>query len=854
MARQTDQRHDDYKVQREFERLKKERASSTERETAATPDTTTPSSGRLPSAGEVLRYDVTSPDRTIVVRKNAGAGGVRFEISRPLSIALNDTIIPDSVGNTNRIRVIDFHTSNTVSFAVTGSVEGEVEITAIRPLTIARSWLQLTAEEESSDEVKLIWFDNDEQFKPTAKDQRVWFEFEEVDDKVIIYGYYQNTTTNNLTIENDGVAVGGSDTSIIDFDSNGQTSTDVAVKFEVFNDGSGQRRLRAYVPSAGAGYTAWNLEVNGSLREAINDSDDVDFIDGTGTTVGGSGRQISINIDASPFKQTNEQNSNEESYNFTPGDTVEFENATESKPGGHTSRVWIDIVKVGSVFTIEGWYEDSNTIYAGWNLEVNGVLREVIDSTDDVDFIDGIGTTVVGSGRQVAIDRPLQIKDDTVNVGDNATVAVNFDSNGQTSTDVAIRFDVIDDGAGQRSIRGYVPSAGAGYTAWNLEVNSVLREAINDSDDVDFVDGVGTTVGGSARTISIDVEATTWKQVNEENANEETGSYYPGDVIEFENETENKPGSYTQRVWFDLQMVAGTATIEGWVEDPTTAYYFTISVNGGATTQIDSTENIDFSGGNGTVEVTRTGNDLEFVSPLQLRQDGVDVGANDTVVIDFDNLVGTKPSGYTKQAWVDVVDDTLGVRRILIWYEDLTGITTYSWFLKGGNSDTGTEISDTEAVTIVGEGSVYVRRIGNTIIINSDGDDVSRPIDDDRRIKRGILDLWTDLLPEPGYFGVEVSATIDHDWDLDNMHGWHLRLETVQFDHTRDPATPGVLVYHWGDPYPTGLLGKLGDVATMSIPDAFATDANTVKVRATIPKLNGAEPTHLKYHYVLEEA
>lgn len=858
MSRQTDYRHDDYKVQREFERLKKEKVSAQVESTSSpTPTTGTSfSTTRTTPRDEVIQYELTSPNRTIAIKRNAGQNTVRYEIERPFTIRHNDQDVQDGSGSFIRTQRLDFHDSPTVRFTVQSGDDYEVEVLALSPLTIARSFKKLQALEEFGNEITDIWFDNETQNIPSGYDSRIYFKLGALDDQIAyIEGWYKDTATTELTIYDDGVAVGGSDTVELEFDSNGQSSTDVPVRMDVFDDGSGRRRLRAWVPAAGAGYTGWVLEVDSVAREVINDSDDVDLVSGTGITLGGAARQVVINVDATPYRQTNEQNANQESYDVVPGDIIEFENATEAKPAGYTKRVWLDLAQVGSILTVEGWYEDTDndTIYSGWLLEVNGVLRENIDAGDDVDFIDGIATTVVGSGRQIQIDRPLQIKNAGVNVGDNATIALNADPQGQTSTDVAVNLQWIDDGSGQRTLRGWIPSAVAGYTGWNLEANGVLRELINDAEDVDFINGNGTTIGGTGRQIQVNVIDSTLKQVNDENANEESYTYTPGHSLSFSNETEAKPVTYTQRVWFDLSSAAGAHVLEAFVENPTSAYFFTISANGGATEQIDSGENVDLSGSNGTVVVVRAGNNFQLTSPLTIQEDGVSIGANDTVVLNFDNAVPTKPSGYTKQAWVDIIDEGSGVRRAVIWYEDLTGITAYSWFLKGGNADTGTEISNSEIVTIVGEGRNNVRRVGNTIIVSSNGDDASGTIDNDRRIKRGILTLWTDQLPEPGYYGVQVVTTIDHNWDLSNMHGWHLRMETVQFNETRDPAAEGVVEYHWGDPYPTGLAGKLGNVTYESMPKVYATDENTIEVRATIPKLNGAVPRPLKYFYVLEE-
>jgi len=861
MSRQTDYRHDDYKVQREFERLKKERVSAESETTPSIPDTTTTGSGtggqRTTQPG--LQYEVTSVDKTVGVKRIAGRDSVRYDISRPFSVFHEDEVIPDGLGDEKRVRVIDVHDTDTVMWSITGSAAGEIELRATRPLSFGLSSTGLFSTKTSTDIITEIWLSNETDSKPAVYNKRVYFDWEETPEgRILMEAWYedqQSTYTWDLKIENvlveaidsgddvdlrgingvsisnvgrivtfsrpfqvfdDGASVGGTDTTELEFDSNGQASTDVAVRFDVFDDASGRRRVRAFIPSTVAGYTAWNLEVDSVLREAINDSDDVDFVSGTGINLTGAARQIIINVDATPWRQTNEQNANEESYNVVPGDIIEFENATEAKPAGYTKRIWIDLAQVGSVVTIEGWYEDidTDTIYSGWALEANGVLRENIDAGDDVDFIDGIATTVVGSGRQIQIDRPLQVKNAGVNVGDNATIALNADPQGQTSTDVAVNLQWVDDGSGQRTLRGWIPSAVAGYTGWNLEANGVLRELINDAEDVDFINGNGTTIGGTGRQIQVNVVDSTLKQINDENANEESYTYTPGHSLSFSNETEAKPVTYTQRVWFDLTSAAGAHVLEGFAESPSAS------------------------------------------SPLTIRQDGVDVGGNDTIVIDFDNPSPGKPAGYTKQAWVQVFDDGAGIRRAVIWYEDLTGLAAYKWVLRGPN-DAGTDIDNTEIVTFRGLDGIIVERVSNEIHIKytgepSDGNDGGSG-NSRRRILRGVIDLWTDDAPAPGYHGVKVFKDIVHDWNLGNMHGYHIRLETITFDETRAAGDPETLTYHWGDPIPTGLLGHLGNVPRRSFPRIYAVDENTIRVATRLPKLNGAQPTHLKYYYVLEE-
>lgn len=100
-----------------------------------------------------------------------------------------------------------------------------------------------------------------------------------------------------------------------------------------------------------------------------------------------------------------------------------------------------------------------------WNIGANGDGGTAVSSGATVDLSSADGTVViVRTGDDLDFSRPLTIMDDGVASGDSDVAEINFDSNGQTSTDVPVRFDVIDNepgNPGRRSIRGFVPAATA---------------------------------------------------------------------------------------------------------------------------------------------------------------------------------------------------------------------------------------------------------------------------------------------------------------------------------------------------------------------------------------------------------
>lgn len=207
-----------------------------------------------------------------------------------------------------------------------------------------------------------------------------------------------------LTIEDDGVAIGDNDVIAINYDSNSATGTSY-IEWEVVDVGGGERRVRGkYTPGAGSYY--WNLQANGGPTEQIDTTETVNFTASGNLVVSRTGNTIN--------------------YAYT-------------QPAAYS---WIasDGTLTATVTTGE------TVVWQG----INGV------------------TVALNTGTQIfTINRPLQVQDDSVNVGDAGTVLLNYDSNGATGANY-IEWEVADTGNGQRRIRGKYNAGGAGAYSWFL--------------------------------------------------------------------------------------------------------------------------------------------------------------------------------------------------------------------------------------------------------------------------------------------------------------------------------------------------------------------------------------------------
>lgn len=307
--------------------------------------------------------------------------------------------------------------------------------------------------------------------------------------KAVIRGYVPTpgSATPTLQLQDDGVNVGPADTETINFDSNGQASTDVAVNFIVYDDGSSVRRLRGYVPNSG-GYS-FGIYADANAVHTVTSGTNVQLVSGTGVSLSQTSGVFTINR---PFTV--------EDDNSAVGDNAVVTLNFDSNGQATTA------VAVNFVVTDDGSGQRSVKAYipssAGsyqFNYSVNAGATESVDNGDTLDMSAVNGTIVISrTGLNTTYKSPLSVHDDTTPVGGDDTIAVNFDSNGETTTGQAVNFVVTDDGGGIRSIRGYVPASVGAYS-WSAS-DGGTPDPIANGQTVTWTGGTNATVTYNATT------------------------------------------------------------------------------------------------------------------------------------------------------------------------------------------------------------------------------------------------------------------------------------------------------------------------------------------------------------------
>jgi len=710
---QTGWKHDDHQTRREFERLRKEGAQA---QGIVVPDADVVVRGGFPSVSDDQNPSIVvlrSPYETIDIQKL----GQTFDLDRFLTVRLDDVdvAVRDS-GVAKTVKYLNFRSGGNITFAIT---KGEDDEAIIEAVAIGAGFY--TFDVSDSDETTTIGAGENIRFvginsvviELTPGTPNIF----EIDRPLQIY--------------EDGVAVGDESTSEIDFDSNGQTSTDVAINFEVDVISPTRLRVRGFVPAVSGAMTSW------TLSDGTNDAlvEDGDTVTGTG---------------------------------------------------------------------------------------LNGVVF------------------VVTGPDTFEIDRPLTIRDENVAVGGANTTDINFDSNGQTSTAVAVRFDVTDDTGGQRSIRGFIPNF---LTSWSFDVLDSNESATIDSGDgVRFVGLNGVVVEltpGSPNLFEIDrpfsVYQTHDDDVNDFTSDDETIG------ITFENETSALPVTYTKRGYFVVtQTSTGQVKVESWYEDDASGAYTWDLEDSDEATTITNGQRVKFTGSKRVVvELTPgTPNIIDISRPLQMYVDGGVVGDDTTYEIDFDSNGQTSTDTSVNFVAVDI-----GGGRIQ--YRAYVPAGSYSWTAKAPIGDSGLAIGSGDDVTWHGVGDIQTSRIADIIYIERDPEPTGgrQP----KRILMGFLE-WDNTGVEPtGDYGFDVSADIEHNWGLINMHHWEIHYEIVNFDPDEEEDT---LAY-----YRSGVTTDAGETedeyAFSFKPHFLAHDGNTV--RGWVTQSQGF-PTVMKIWYVLREA
>lgn len=679
-------------------------------------------------------------------------------------------------------------------------------------------------------------------------------------------------TTPDLTIEEQNVAVGGSDTTVLNFDSDGFETTMRPVWFDVTDDGSGQRTVKGYIEDPAAP-EPWRLGANNESPGVYVEPGELVVFNqvGAGLTVSRSGFDINIEntwkfrivYDVSQDVDYDEQIRFyagtdiaivQDGLDFTWSNTYsyEWELRVNSEVTGETisngefadfrAGPGISISRAGPVVTIS----NTDTYAYAWGIQENSETEIAVVNTGLVRFVDTGSLTwdVVQTASDVIriranvvfpADVPnLTIEEDGVAVGGSDTVFLNFDNTGAATTDVPVWFDVTDSGTGRRQVRAYVPVLTPVPPTLQIQQDG-LDVGLNDTDTLNFVGtGVDVTVTDDApgkRTVTIDLEP--WNLAD----SDETVTIAQGQTATFTG---------TKRVVVELDTATRTIDISRplWVSED------------GAQVGDDSVLGIDFD--NPTVEatdvqitfrVTDVGAGVRMVKgyvaagsltpSLQIREDGVNVGAADTDTLNFD-----KPVSPTSdiQGTFEVTDDGSGNRTVQVY------VPKYSWQLGVNDETPGTEIDDGELVNFKGTGAAVVTRSSNTVTIHVDSE--TGPGSVPRRTMTGFIEFDNTGAPEAPYlFGIKKTFDIVHNWGLTNMHKWTLAVDNRDLYYSEaDGTTP--TYYRSG----VGAMNGEADKGPQPFRNRTfyeAVDGNTIRVWMRQTRL---QPTPAKMFYTLTEA
>jgi len=486
-------RHNDPQTQREFERFRRASTVTTETTeatstTAGGTTTTTTGGGTTtiitnPPSSTYFELDAISPYQTCQVTiENTGTKAF-LTIDRFLSVAVDGldilTRLSPTLGTgiTNTVKRINFISGSNVVLNGSNFADDEVTVTINASVTgggggSMSSWYVRTNADPSEQisDAETVTFNNGE----TTYWSRVG-----------------NTLTveRPLTVKDDGVAVGDDNVTTINYDSASNTGTQY-IEWEIADIGAGERRVRGkYTPSAPATYY-WQVRSgnDGSGAANVVSSNIVTWMGYNGVYISRTGLQI--NVDRPLQLQMN-------AINVGAPDTtvIDYRNATPTKPVGYTGQVYFDIVDWFGTRRVFGYYEPGGAGSYQW-VASNGTLTATVTNGETVVWQGTNGVTVgLNTGTQTfTIDRPLQVQDDAVNVGDTATVTLNYDSNGATGTNY-IEWEVADTGGGQRRIRGkYNPGAAASYSWYLVATGTGGSEEITNAEQAIFTGRNGIAV------------------------------------------------------------------------------------------------------------------------------------------------------------------------------------------------------------------------------------------------------------------------------------------------------------------------------------------------------------------------
>ncbi len=324
--------------------------------------------------------------------------------------------------------------------------------------------------------------------------------------------------------------------------------------------------------------------------------------------------------------------------------------------------------------------------------------------------------------------------------------------------------------------------------------------------------------------------------------------------LDFFNEGNAKPSTHTSQVFFEVQdFGGGVRRIKGWSEPGGAGSYHWHASDGPHTHQVNNGGTVIWQGSNGvTVTLVPGIHTFTIDRPLQLQQNGNNVGAPDTTTIDFDNDTNSKPVTYTSQAWHEVIDNGSGHRTVKTWFAPGSG--SYTWNIEASATAGTQAVVSGATVKFTGSNGIIATRTNDDIDLTLDPEIVVYPPGTEETIIFGELifdtsnvDYLTGTKPDYRY-GYRKAVDIVHNWNLGNPNNFEFQLLDINLD------TAGMLTY-----YRSGSVTMAGQtigpadtdtgkVRFRNIPHVTGYDRNTVRVYATMSRL---KPTQMRFRYLL---
>lgn len=585
-----------------------------------------------------------------------------------------------------------------------------------------------------------------------------------------------------LQLQQSNVNVGDQGTTIIDFYNAtptlpaGYTSN---IFFEVTDLGAGERQIKGwYEDTSGSGAYDWTAS-DGTTSEVIANGDVVNWVGGTDIDVTYDAPTNTFTIDNTYEYHFFIQASSGTTERIDSGETVNFTGTGAATVTRSGNTINVDVPVGGYSWTASDGVDNYSV----------GNANTVIWQGDGAVDVDLVGSTFT-------IYRPLTIEDDNAAVGGSDVEYINFDSQGEFSTSQPVNFLVVNDGAGQRTVRAYVPTGGT--YGWNIQANGTATTAVGDGATVNFHSSDGTVdislvqTGLSVAVDDIDLS----RPLTIEDDDVAVGGVDTF-FLNFDSQSSTSMG---QAVNFEVvDDGAGQRTVRGWVPASAGTYEW-IASDGTNTETVDNTETIKWLG-----------------------------GTNITVSLD------TVTKAFTISA------DPYPV---------------YYWNLAASGTAGTEQIDSGETVTFVGTDGIEVTRSGATVTIGID--EIDPPWDPGSQPKRRMAGEIVFTAGDPDdfgappdyYYGVRRYVDIVHNWALSSLNNFHLELvdkhleldivtNTMVLSHTRNTET-----------YPTA-IGPLGSaVRYRNLPHWAAIDRDTVRVWATMTE---EDATDMVFRYVLTE-